>query len=227
MSTTQAFDYSIDELQFIFWQYDIPNDKNISQLINQKQAAIKLLQEDFWEGWEDTAFNIDKLDDFGVALWAYILDVPLLQVGPAANSEIGFGFGPSGGLPEEDNGNFENSNFNIPASGSSILTLAQKRIALKFKYRKLTTRGTVPDINQILLDLLVDDTGVSLGPSYVVDNLDMTINYVFEFEIPNWVLFIAVDLDLFPTPQAVGDNFVQNPPSLEGSTFLFFDGDGL
>lgn len=197
MSGNQTFDFSIDLLQLIFWQYDSPSDANIAQLVQQKQAALTDLQETFWNDWQVNVFNIDTLDDFGVAVWAYILDVPLLQIGPPGLVDINFGF-------SENLKGFETSNFGIAPSGASNLTLEQKRIALKFKYRLLTTRGSVTEINQILKDLLSDTVGLV----FIEDDLDMTINYVFPGDIPSWVEFIAINLDLFPTPQCVSFELV-------------------
>ncbi len=191
MSRIQEFDFSIDLLKFIFWQYDYPNDSNIAELVRQKQIAVDTLHAEFWDDWITNVFNIDTIDDFGVSVWAYILDLPLVLNTPVPIDKVGWGVG-------EYHKNFNNGNFNVNESGAGALVLAQRRIALKMRYRKLTGRGTVSDANQILSDFFG-----YLGLVYMRDNLDMTVTYVFDFEIPAWIEFLAFDLDVFPTPQGV------------------------
>ena len=191
MSRIQEFDFSVDLLKFIFWQYDDPKDANISQLVRDKQAAIDTLHTDFWNDWFTNVFNIDTINNFGVSVWAFILDLPLVLDTPVPIDKIGWGFG-------EFHKNFNHGNFNINQSGAGALTLIQKRIALKMRYRKLTTRGTISEANQILKDFFGN-----IGLVFMRDNLDMSVTYVFDFEIPAWIDFLANDLDVFPTPQGV------------------------
>jgi len=186
----QEFDFSIDLLRVILWQYD--KAEKIQGLLQNKQDAMNLNQTDFWDDWVADVFNINTLNDFGVTVWAIILDLPLLINVPIIDPDkIGFGFG---GFRK----NFTNGNFNINPSGASLLTLEQRRITLKMRYQYLSSRPTVPQQNIIL-----NNAFGNLGLSYVADNRDMTMEYIFEFPIEPWIEFIFENFNVFPTPAGV------------------------
>lgn len=209
MTNIQNFDYSIDLLQFILWQYD---KSNVSELVNQKQNYLTINSQQFWEDWYNNVFNLTTANDFGVAVWSIILDLPLLfEFTPFV---IGFAFGP-GRL------NFTNGNF-VPAPPAiSRLTIEERRAILLLRYRSLTTNGTVTDINNILEFVFGD-----IGTSYVRDNLNMTISYVLNFEIPPWITFSFTNFnEIFPTPAAVGSNLLgadQMPTTIDFNTNWVF-----
>lgn len=205
MTTIQDFDYSIDLLQFILWQYD---NANVGTLDQQKQNYLTTNSQEFWEDWYNDVFNLTTANDFGIAVWSIILDLPLLFEVTAFI--IGWGFGP--GRKSFGDGNF------VPApSGIAQLTTEQRRLLLLLWYRRLTTTATVSDINSILSFIFGD-----LGLAYVRDNYNMTIDYIFEFEVPSWILFIFTNFDVFPTPAAVGSNLMG--PDLLPSTVNFLSG---
>lgn len=186
----QEFDFSINLLRVVLWDYD--KAEKLLGLINNKQAAMDRNQLDFWNNWYIDVFNIDTANEFGVSVWAIILDVPLLINVPIVNPEkVGWGFGSF-------RKNFNNGNFNVKGGGAQLLTIEQRRIAIKMRYQYLTTRATVPEINRILVNAFGD-----LGVVYVEDNLDMTTNFKFGFTIPAWIDFLFVELGVFPTPASV------------------------
>jgi hypothetical protein len=193
----QEFDFSVNLLRVILWQYD--KAENLKAWLQFKQDFADSNHTDFFENWFNDVFNLETANAFGLAVWAIILEVPLLvNLPPVSVTKIGWGFG-------EFRENFNNGNFNtLVQNGAQLLTLDQRRIALKMRYQQLTTRGTVPEINRILIDAFGD-----LGTVYVRDNNDMTTDYIFEFPIPPWVTFIFEELDVFPTPSAVEANLVE------------------
>ena len=82
----QQFDYTVNLLQAILWQYD--EATNLLSLINQKQAWYNQYQTEFWDDWQNYVFylanpdlttNTEKQDLalFGLAVWSIILNVPL------------------------------------------------------------------------------------------------------------------------------------------------------
>lgn len=195
MSNIQQFNYDINLLQFIFWQYDNPSDENIAQLIQDKNTELQRLHGDFWVDWYDNVFNLDTVNEFGISVWSYILDIPLINTHPIP-TKVGWGFG-------DKHKNFDHGNFNQNPEGVSLLTNEQRIIILKMKYRKLTTRGTIPEANIIL-----DESFGDLGLVYMQDNLDMSVDIVFDFLIPEWILFILSEFDILPVPAGVSFNLV-------------------
>lgn len=190
MSQIQSFDYSVDLLRVILWQYD--GTVRLKGWIQNKQDNLDEDHTQFWNDWFTNVFNIDTINEFGVSVWAIILNLPLLINTPLVNPDkVGWGFG-------EFRKNFENGNFNIEGSGAQLLTIEQRRIALKMRYQYLTSNGTIPDINRILINAFGD-----LGVVYAADNLDMSITFKFGFPIPSWILFIFEDLQVVPVPSAV------------------------
>lgn len=60
--------------QCLLWQYN--NAPALRALILQKQDWYKTHQEDFWNYWYGSVFNLDTADDFGLTVWGEILDFP-------------------------------------------------------------------------------------------------------------------------------------------------------
>jgi hypothetical protein len=98
--------------------------------------------------------------------------------------------------------NFNRGNF-APSTSGIKLTTAQKRLVLRLRYFQLVTRGAIPEINQFLNYVFTD-----FGKVYVLDGLDMTINYVFTFLPPSQLRFVLESFDVLPRPAAVGVNYV-------------------
>ncbi len=79
----------------------------------------------------------------------------------------------------------------------------QKRLVLQLRYYQLITRGQVPDINRNFMRIFAP-----LGPAYVVDNYDMTMTYVFDFDIPSALAYILKFYNLLPAPAGVKVDFM-------------------
>ena len=196
MTEIQQFDFSVDLLQFIFWQYD---KSNVSALTIQKQDFLNEFNEQFWEDWFTNVFNLLTAENFGISVWSIILGLPLLT-DDTPRVKVGWGvskfrknFGVTPGTP---------TNFNVNPSAASLLTEEQRRIVLLLRYRQVTSRGTIADINSIL-EIFSDE-----GVAFVRDNLDMSIVYVFDFEVPPWITFIQLEYNILPTPAGVGFTMV-------------------
>lgn len=188
MPTIQEFDYSVDVLAALLWQYN--SAPALQSLTAQKQAWYDLNQEAFWTDWYNNVFNLDTADQFGLTVWAIILDIPIIVVAQPPTNTIGFGWGPH-------HRNFTHGNFKA-SFGSQQLTVEQARTVLKMRYFQITTRGTVPEINRFMAKLFA-----GLGPCYVIDNLNMSINYVFGFDIPSNLNYIFKNYDILPRPAGV------------------------
>lgn len=204
MATVQQFDYSVDLLQAILWQYN--DASKLLSLANQKAEWYDESQRDFWANWYTDVFNLQTANDFGLAVWARILNVPLVATVPASEDRPVFGFGIH-------NLNFHSGNFGRDVSGTVNLTTEQKRLVLRLRYFQLISNGTVPEINAFLRLLFGDD-----GAVYVLDSLDMSFAvYVFDFVPAASVLFVLEQFDLLPRPAGVGTSILISP----GDSFGF------
>lgn len=193
MSTVQAFDYSVNLLRALLWQYN--DATRLQGLLERKQAWYDENHAAFWQAWVRDVFDLSTANDFGLSVWAIILDVPL-GVNPTPDP-VGKPLWAFGSLRE----NFNRGNF---TSSTGIgLTTAQRRLILQLRYFQLVTRGTVPEINEFLIRIFSSD-----GPAYVVDNLDMTMTYVFGFALPSDMELIFKEFDLLPRPAGVEVNYV-------------------
>lgn len=201
MSTVQQLDASVDLLKAILWQYD--NAERLKTLVRLKQQWYERCHRQFWANWVRNVFDIRTANDFGLNVWARILDIPLLvEVGESKQKDA-FGFGSS-------HQNFGNGNFARATSGTIGLTLEQKRLIVRLRYFQLTSRGTVPEINRFLKELFG-----SQGDVFVVDSLDMTYaTYFFRFQPNSQLALILEKYDLLPRPAGVGVRYqVQVKPS--------------
>lgn len=196
MSTIREFDFSVDLLRNVLWQYDATI--NLRGLIAQKEAWYSLNQSTFWNDWIVDVFNIDTANDFGLAVWAVILGIPLVVVPDPDPGKVAFGF-------SHNRANFTHGNF-APTSNSFGLTTEQKRLVIRLRYFQLITRGAAPEVNEMLNRVF------GPGEVYVSDGLSMNIRYVFATEVPSALQLIFDNYDILPRPAAVGVKVVSNDP---------------
>lgn len=193
----QQFDFSLNLLRAMLWQYnDAPR---LESLVAQKQAWFDSENADFWNDWIVNVFDLRTANDFGLAVWTIILDIPLIvqpPVDPTAEHPI-WSFAV-------DDENYSNGNFE--GLSGLPLTTDQVRLILRLRYFQLVTRGTVPEINGFLGDLFLD-----LGVTYVVDGYDMTARYVFAFALSPDLQAIFTLFDLLPRPAGVRVDYVVIP----------------
>jgi len=190
MSRVEGLDTAIDLMQSLLWQY---NDAvRLQKIIELKQLWYEANQADFWTDWVQDVFDLRTANEFGLSVWAIILDIPLsFSAPPSSESKIGFGFGTQ-------RKNFNNGNFKSRTAGGVTLTTEQKRIALRLRYFQLVTDGTPFRVNKFLGELFAAD-----GLVYVRDNLDMTCTYIFSFYPPSQLQLILDEFDLLPRPAGV------------------------
>lgn len=195
MTNIQSFDYSVDLLQVLLWQYN--EAPNIQKLIELKQSWYETNQRDFWENWVRDVFDLRTANQFGLSVWAKILCLPItIDDNASSKKKTVFGFG-------KYNRNFYRSNFYGPGINTETLTSESARILLRLRYYQLTSSGRVEEINKFL-DYLFGD----LGGAYVIDNLDMSITYVFRFDIDKKIILAANYYNVFPRPAGVGINII-------------------
>lgn len=240
----EEFDFSVDLLQTLLWQYN--KATSLQSLLTQKQAWYDLNQSEFWENWITNVFDIRTANQFGLAVWAIILAIPLyINTQPPEPGAPIFGFNEDPSI--NDYLNFETSNFSNIGS-SEILTVEEQRLILRLRYFQLVTRGNIAYVevpseddsgNQLMginnfLDYLWK-TSTSWGQVWALDDFDMTMTYVFNFFVSRVMRKVLVELDLLPRPATVGIKYIVLTDSIWGFNEIpsinsyqnFYPGDGL
>ena len=193
----QEFDYTIDVLEALLWRH---NDAvNLQALMEFKNSAVDDLNNDFWTDWYNDVFNLQTANRFGLSVWSIILQIPLSISGgqdEPPNSNFGFGAFRK---------NFNNGNF-TSVGNENELTVEQARLVLKLRFYQLVTRATVPECNKIVNELFGD-----LGDVYVLDGLNMTMTYVFQFYLPAPIRQVIDEYDILPRPAGVLLNTIEVP----------------
>lgn len=192
----QAFDFSVNLLRALLWQHN--EAARLETLLRGKQEWYDQNQTAFWTDWVTDVFNLTTANDFGLNVWAIILGLPFVSnAGEGPQDKPTWGFGSA-------HVNFGNGNFqpwiNFP------LTTEARRLILRLRYFQLTTRGTVPEINQFMAYLFQD-----MGYVYVMDGLDMTARYVFGFPLSQDLQIVFDTFDVLPRPAGVRVDYVVLP----------------
>lgn len=195
MTTIQVFDFSLDLFQALLWQYN--EAERLQSLLQGKQNWYDATQESFWSDWITNVFDLRTANDFGLSVWAILLDMPLTIVSVDATTKPIWGFGPN-------RVNFGNGNFKPWLS--LPLTTEQTRLVLRLRYFQLVTRGTIPEINVFLAYLFKD-----LGPAFVLDGLNMTMRYVFGFPLSQELQQVFSSFDVLPRPAGVFVDYIVLP----------------
>jgi hypothetical protein len=200
----QEFNYSVNLLQAILWQYD--ESTNLLSLINQKQSWYNQNQTQFWTDWYNNVFNILTANQFGLSVWSYILNVPLyIDNVPDSKSKPIFGFNNNSSFPTLENTYLNFNNGNFFNTGSVIgLTIEEQRFILRLRYFQLSSNGTTFGINEFL-NYLVNTSNINYsGKIYALDGLDMSITYIITNpDFSQELLNVIQILDLFPRPTGV------------------------
>lgn len=197
----QELDYSVDLLRALLWQYN--EAPNLEGLLTQKQAWYNTNQSAFWQDWERDVFNLETANDFGLAVWAIILNAPVFISVEAGATRKTFGFG----VYHE---NFNRGNFSSGGGGSIAgLTMEQSRLLLRLRYFNMTMRPSVSNINAFMNRLFAD-----MGTVAVLDNHDMTCTYAFLFKLPSVLEYVFSNWETFdalPRPAGVSLNITTVP----------------
>lgn len=202
----QQFDYSVNLLQALLWQY---NEAPVLQsILSQKQAWYNENQTQFWSDWYDNVFNLLTANTFGLTVWARILNVPLfINLTPEPIGSPIFGFNTPGATT--GNQNFGNGNFSY--QGDIIfLSVEEQRFILRLRFYQLTSRQSPTEINEFLDYLLrtSDLPSQGFGRVWVEDNFNMTMTYRFTFTPNPLFLQVLESLDVLPRPAGVSYNII-------------------
>lgn len=196
MSRIQPFDPGYDLSEVLLWQYN--EAVRLQSLILAENTWYATNQGQFWTDWWRDVFNLDTANEFGLAVWARILNIPLAIAQDWTPRPV-WGFDPH-------SLNFTRGNFGPDSTGVVVLTVEQRRLVLKLRAFQLVGNGTPLAAAAFLNKLFAAE-----GPVRVLDGLDMTVTYVFGFVPPSAVLFVLNQYDLLPRPAGVEAKILINP----------------
>ncbi|ANY17225.1 DUF2612 domain-containing protein [Bordetella pseudohinzii] len=188
MNGTQLFDFSVDLMRSILWQYE--GAPRAIALARDDQAWIDGHHSEFWRNWHRDVFDLDTANEFGLSVWARILGVSL-EIGASRRVEGVFGFGVT-------NANFENGNFGRASDGQVSLDIESARKLLKLRWFQLTVRPTAPNINLAL------EAVFGAGKVFVFDHYDMTATFLFSSTPDYRLRRLLEQTDILPRPSTVG-----------------------
>lgn len=224
----EEFKFDRDLLSVNTWQYDQADE--YLALLQAKEDWYKQYFRTFWGDWYEQVFRLEIDYDpnnplhvhtnlFGCVIWALILDFPLEPIlTPRDGSQQPWAFENIGtpiakGVSRENFGNAEDPSIDIqggnftPASSSVALTLLEKVQLLKLVYYRNIGNVSVPFLNKALADVfritgLLKPTPITQTP-YVLDHRDMTMEYVFPYELSDPMKIALVQWDVLPKPMCV------------------------
>lgn len=189
MSKIQDFNSSTNLLEAILWQYN--EAEHLIKIVENKNKWYNDNITQFWNDWYRDVFNVDTANDFGLSVWAKILNVNFSTPPQETRNDNVFGFG-------DYFSNFYQSNFSPVQDDTYQLSLEQKRLIIKLTYQKYHILPSVPEINKIIRALIAED-------GYIVDGLDMTTNLiVLTSQLDEGTQYILDTFDLLPRPAGVG-----------------------
>lgn len=195
--TIQDFDFSVDVLRVMLWQYNQAD--NLKAILQKKAKFYQEKQHDFWQKWLVDVFDLRTANDFGLSVWAAILGVPIPYSEDEQDTHPTFCFGSTTIIKNRKN--FTHGNFSTRMSGFFRLAREQRRTLLRMRFFHLTTNATAVDINRFFSGFFTDNTLT------VTDHLNMTISYVFSRKPEDGLLMALKQLDVIPRPSSVAINF--------------------
>ena len=191
----QSFDFSVDVLKALLWQYN--KAENLESLLTKKQAWYDANQEQFWTDWLTNVFDLRTANDFGLAVWSIILNLPLFVTNPPDSLSK-----PTFGFNDPFYKNFNRGNFSNFRGSATSLSQPVKRLALRLRYFCLQSSGTVPEINRFLKQVFA-----GFGACYLLDGLNMTQRYIFQFPLTSELKYLFDNFDVLPRPAGVGSGY--------------------
>jgi hypothetical protein len=193
MSGVQQFDYSVNTDRVILWQYN--NATNLQKLLAFKQAWLDVNHQQFWQDFYRDVYDLRTANEFGLRVWAKILGMDLFVSTPPDTNKVAWGFG-------EFRANFNNGNFSDSTGSTNELTLEVKRIALRLRMYQIIGTVCVPQVNRMLADVFKD-----YGKVYLINNMNKTQTYVFNFNPSYDLSYLINNYDILPRPAGVYSNY--------------------
>lgn len=154
-----------------------------------------------FDAFLDMIWNVDTAQGYGLDVWGRIVGISRTLNIP--NSDVYLGFEEAG---EPNFQPFDQAPFfsGSPTSTNFDLSDTAYRTLIFAKALTNITDGGIPSINQMLLNLFP-----GRGNCYVVDNLDMTMTFFFQFVLSPVELAIVQTSGALPKPAGVSFDVFQ------------------
>lgn len=168
------------------------NSPILTRLIENMFAYLDQTQN--FQNFYDTVINIDTAQGYGLDVWGRRLDVSRTLTVPG--NQMFFGYEEAGQQAQPFNqapfysGQQIGDNFVLTDSAYHVLLFAKAAANI--------CDGSIPAINSILMTLFPNR-----GNAYVVDGLDMTMTFKFEFTLSPVELAIVGQSGVLPTSTGV------------------------
>jgi hypothetical protein len=194
MSVDSVYSCSLNLNEAIDWQRS--NASKIKSWIEKEQEWIDANHCDFWNSYLSNTFDLRTANDFGLSVWAIILNENLFGVTPA--SPVGYlawGYGV-------DRKNYNNGNYGTNSDSGYNFSVSEKRYMLLLKAFIIHMSGNVHGIGVIGINESLQRI-FGINKIYCIDNRDMTFTYKV---VDGAFLSIATELksrDLLPRPAGI------------------------
>lgn len=183
--------YNSDLTQSLKWMQNEAPD--IQAIIQGYQDWRVLNNENFWNNWYNSVFNIDTANNFGLVVWCIILGVSNDIVSFQQNRRaFAFGKNRQNFQADEDSG-LDNPNLiggNFFGSNGKVSGIEEIRFILKLKYASLVSNGKFIFINRMLNYIVNkgDKMGIPDDNIIVLNNTSVitpaiTDQYYWEYRI--------------------------------------------
>lgn len=180
--TVEQINNSIKVDEVLLWQYN--NATKLQTIIENKQAFLDTNFTQFFDDWYNDVFNLATANDFGLSVWAVILNVNFANAPATPSTWFSF----DGVSANFDNGIFYPEN-------TIYISTEDKRTILQFRYKYLISNGNINDVCNAVQALFTGAT--------VTDNLNMTITVNIPFTPTIEQLFILNNYNVIPVPAGV------------------------
>ncbi|WVR18089.1 hypothetical protein JXVLWARM_CDS_0038 [Burkholderia phage Bm1] len=174
-------------LDNVIWEYD--KSTRLVSLLSQKASWYEDNHSKFWSSWFSSTFDLagnDDLPNFGIVIWAFILNQPLEIFAPLFD-EKPWGVGVN-------RQSFDAGNFTAAGNASISLTKKEKIQVLRSTYYRCISNGTIPFINAAMKDVFGSD-----GLVYLANRNDMTLEYVFKYDLSTNMKAMLEGYGVLPT----------------------------
>lgn len=175
---------------------------NIETFLNHIDTIFKENSKNLINYFKYNIYDLENASGSDLDLWGALLNIPrnvpsndkILVV----SDRTGFSFGRS---------NFYHLQFNaLTKKDYIILSDLAYKLLIKLKILLMTTDCNIESLNNIC-KVLFKDLG---GTAEVLDNEDMSMRYVFNFELPVWFKYILELYPILPKPAGVLATYIEN-----------------
>lgn len=192
------------------WQRS--NATKFRKLVERQKAWMQTYHVDFWNDWVVNVFNLNTADEFGLSVWAIILNEAVYGTQDASGSDYdAWGYG-------ENRKNYGNGNYGTNNGTGYNFTVDEARILLLMKAYCMHMSGFISAGDNDEYGFLSVNPAMKRiwgeGNCVCYDNRDMTLTYYVSTDYMTLAQQV-LDRDLFPCPSGMSINDLENISTLD------------